>query len=183
VELIYYTYLRHTAYFEGAWESDPATAVGLYKLTNSLKAPNFKPCTWFQAFAFKFNLYRYTAVVVRRNARRRLSVSEGDGGDGGSVGELDGGGSKVGSGGGGSGGGGRGGGYGALDGSNGSKDGGDDEEEEMHMVLPRCPTFFKTWNDYESVAIMTWIGKDFSWWGCNFTPLSRSFTPCSYCTS
>ena len=31
-------------------------------------------------------------------------------------------------------------------------------EEEMHAVLPRCPTFFKTWNDYESAAILSWRG-------------------------
>ena len=35
--------------------------------------------------------------------------------------------------------------------------------EEMVGVLPRWPSYFRTWDDYESVAIMVWILKDFNW--------------------
>ena len=35
--------------------------------------------------------------------------------------------------------------------------------EEMVGILPRWPSYFRTWDDYESVAIMVWILKDFNW--------------------
>ena len=109
VELVYYAYLRHTAYFEGSWETgDPDVA-----------------------------------QLVRRNSMRGamtetpgLTKAPRAGGGGG--------------------------GYGAIEDLM-NNDGGEDVEDEMHEVLPRCPTFFKTWNDYESAVIMAWIGKDVSW--------------------
>ena len=39
----------------------------------------------------------------------------------------------------------------------------DADAEEMVGVLPRWPSYFRTWDDYESVAIMVWILKDFNW--------------------
>jgi len=80
-----------------------------------------------------------TAEVVRRNQQLNVGVSV-----------------EVGSGGGGGGGQ-----YGATLGLDAPG-----KEEEMYTVLPRFPAFFKTWNDYEAVAIMIWIGKDFSWTVC-----------------
>jgi hypothetical protein len=63
----------------GAEEEVTAAVVGLHKLnpvkTRSLISPGFNPCAyrvknWFQAFAFKCNLYRYT--VVKNPATSRL---------------------------------------------------------------------------------------------------------------
>ena len=50
--------------------------------------------------------------------------------------------------------------YGAERGFETSADAG---AEEMVGVLPRWPSYFRTWDDYESVAIMVWILKDFNW--------------------
>ena len=41
-----------------------------------------------------------------------------------------------------------------------------DIDHEMTTILPRFPQYFKTWDDYESVAIMIWIVKDFCWIFC-----------------
>ena len=49
-------------------------------------------------------------------------------------------------------------------------------DHEMTMILPRFPQYFKTWDDYEPVAIMIWIVKDFCWIFCTkFTHRSRSW--------
>ena len=50
--------------------------------------------------------------------------------------------------------------YGAERGPETSADAG---AEEMVGVLPRWPSYFRTWDDYESVAIMVWILKDLNW--------------------
>ena len=133
VEVTYFAFLRHTPAFEEDWSRNPLTA----------------------------------AVVARHT--RRMSQSSGHSGDG-SVSET---GSvssatpsdakhdaKT---------------YGAVE--RGADAAGakptrfpDDPEanmaagaEEMVGVLPRWPSYFRTWDDYESVAIMVWILKDLNW--------------------
>lgn len=97
VEVTYFTYLRHTEYFEGTWK-----------------------------------------LAKRRDDRPRSPES------GSAVGGIvEGGGSE----------------YGATDGGALPLK----AQDNMRAVHPRCPAFFKTWNDYESIAIMIWIGKDMSW--------------------
>jgi hypothetical protein len=136
VEMTYFAFLRHTPMFEEDWSRNPLTA----------------------------------AVVARHT--RRMSQSSGHTGgssvfshqswsDTGSVSSAapsdakhD---TKT---------------YGAERGFDGAKpvcfpdDPEDDKNagaKEMVGILPRWPSYFKTWDDYESVAIMVWILKDFNW--------------------
>lgn len=136
VEMTYFAFLRHTPMFEEDWSRNPLTA----------------------------------AVVARHT--RRMSQSSGQTGgssvfshqswsDTGSVSSAapsdathD---TKT---------------YGAERGPDGAKpvtfpDDPDDDAnagaKEMVGILPRWPSYFKTWDDYESVAIMVWILKDFNW--------------------
>ena len=147
VEVTYFTYLRHTPRFERDWVQNPLTAALVAKHTRRMSLNGSHGVGGSSVFSLNSWGGSETGSQVSSEASAVNS----------SVGGVP-----------------RDKGYGAVDvektdtqTEKTQNNPGDTDEHvgalEMTGVLPRMPSYFKTWDDYESIAIMVWIVKDFSW--------------------
>ena len=141
VEVTYFAHLRHTPSFEGSWTSNPLTANVIAKHQQRLSASSGS------------SLESGRGKPPRAPDDTSDTASMASGGSRMSAGAASfaslptvaGGAALT---------------YGSVESAGG---GGDNDDDEMTGILPRFPEYFRTWDDYESLAIMIWIGKDASW--------------------
>lgn len=147
VEVTYFAYLRHTPSFEGSWTSNPLTANVIAKHQRRLSASSLS------------SLESGRGKPPRAPDDTSDTASMASGGSRMSAGaaslaslpSVAGGAALT---------------YGSVEYAGAGGGDGDDDDDEMTGILPRFPEYFRTWDDYESLAIMIWIGKDSSWMFC-----------------